>query len=99
MVSGAGQLCEPLPRKRCGLPEARLLQPRQSDLRRIHIPAVEDTLRSVHRQFYHCPVSVQFDEPPAGDRLDRSRREMGLEYALLWIFLLLVIGALIWMKP
>jgi hypothetical protein len=31
--------------------------------------------------------------------LDRSRREMALEYVLLWIFLLLVIGALIWMKP
>jgi len=24
---------------------------------------------------------------------------MALEYVLLWIFLLLVIGALIWMKP
>jgi hypothetical protein len=63
MVSGAGQLCA----APCGLPEARLLQPRQSDLRRIHIPAVKDTLRSVHRQVYHCPVSVQFDEPAAGD--------------------------------
>jgi hypothetical protein len=66
MVSGAGQLCE-APRKGCGLSEARLVQPRQSDLRRIHIPAVKDALRSVHRQVYHCPVSVQFDEPAAGD--------------------------------
>ena len=31
MVSGAGQLCE-APREGCGLPEARLLDPRQSDL-------------------------------------------------------------------
>jgi hypothetical protein len=62
MVSGAGQLCEAT-REGRGLPEARLLQPRQSDLRRIHIPAVKDALRSVHRQVYHCPVSVQFDEP------------------------------------
>src|ERR1700730_9717166 len=66
MASGAGQLCE-APREGCGLPEARLLQPRQSDLRRIHIPAVKDALRSVHRQVYHCPVSVQFDESAAGD--------------------------------
>jgi hypothetical protein len=68
---GAGQLCE-APREGCGLPEARLLQPRQSDLRRIHIPAVKDALRSVHRQVYHCPVSVQFDEPAAVDRLQKT---------------------------
>jgi hypothetical protein len=63
MVSGAGQLCE-APREGCGLPEARLLQPRQSDLCRIHIPAVKDALRSVHRQVYHRPVSLRDTPEP-----------------------------------
>ena len=73
MISGAGQLCE-APREGCGLPEARLLQPRQSDLRRIHIPAAKDALRSVHRHVYHCPVSVQFDKSAAGDGPTKDRR-------------------------
>ena len=71
MVSGAGHLCE-APHEGCGLPEARLLHPRQSDLGWIYIPAVKDALRSVHRQVYHCPVSAQFDEPAAVDRPQKT---------------------------
>ena len=65
---GPASFARALPRKNCGLPEARLLHPRQSDLRRIHIPVFAKVLEveGAHRA---GEADMQFGNLAFGERV------------------------------
>src|ERR1700730_6413968 len=60
---GTASFARPLPPKRCGLPRANLLGPRQSDFGRIDVSTVKGALGNVD----HCPIAMQLKKPAAVD--------------------------------
>jgi hypothetical protein len=64
---GTASFARPLPPKRCGLPRASLLGPRQSDFGRIDISTGKGALGSMQWNVDHCPVAMQLKKPAAVD--------------------------------